>query len=506
MVWLGLVAPVNPHIAPVERRGRVAGLLLALLACGRAAAGNPGDEPAAKYFPALKRPSAPELAARAPAKGGPIILIIVDALRPLNLTPYGYARPTSPKLKAFADEGLIFTHFFANAPWTRPATTTILTGQLPTNHRVQCDWDKLPSEVGTFAESLRRAGYKTIAVVGNGNVSSAFGLNRGFDIYEDTSQKWRDLPTARQVFELGVRHLERHRRQKKLFLLLFIIDTHDPYEPEPPYDRLFDPAGRRGLQRPRWEIDRDLPEETRRRIVAQYDGLIRYTDDQLGWLFGRLRKLGLWNKASIFITADHGESFGEHGLYLHSFHHYESHLRIPLLIRAPWIRPMARGSFSPAFLAQIDLAPTFLALAGAKQPPDMRGFDIVKLLRKQGTDLSARYLISEYKCYGIHRAAIRTRRYKLIYQQPADRQAFLKTVGDPALLPSVSFDREVFELYDVLADPFETADLWPTLGETTGQKLLGVLRTEIEQQDPSRRVRDLDPALVEQLRSLGYMQ
>lgn len=469
--------------------------------------GVSGDEPPGGYFPRLARPAAPEPAVTAIETGGPIVWIVVDALRPDHLSAYGYARDTSPALSKLADEGIVFTRFFANAPWTRPAMASLLTGQIPSGHRTQCDWHKLPAEVGTFAEQLRKAGYTTIAVVGNGNASSAFGLQRGFDVFEDTTGNWKGLPTARQVFELGLAHLRKLSGRQKVFLLLFAIDPHDPYRPPPPYDNRYYPEYKGKLRhRVHWEYDNRYPEAQRKKIVALYDGLIRYTDDQLGWLFGQLAELGYWDRTSVFVTADHGEAFGEHGLYLHGHHHYETHLRLPLLIRAPWIRPEARGGFSSVFGQQIDLAPTFLALAGGKPLPAMRGLNLIDLLRDRSLNPVPRYLVSEYKCYGIRRSAIRTRRYKLIYQQPADRALFAKHVGDPKLLPSVSFDREVFELYDVLADPFETRNLWPELAATTGAKLLHVLKDEIEQEDPSRRVRDLDPALIEELRSLGYMQ
>ncbi len=467
---------------------------------------NPaGDEPASTYFPGMNRLPASDATAIEPEVGKPIIWIVIDALRPEHLTPYGYERDTSPALKEFADQGIIFTRFFANAPWTRPATTTMLTGRIPSGHRVQCDWHKLPADVGTVAQRLKKAGYTTLAVVGNGNVSSAFGMSRGFDVYEDTVGNWKGLPDARQVFSLGLKHLRNQKHKKKVFLFLFVVDTHDPYRPKPPYDDMFMP-GYKGEVRHRvhWEYNNDYPEPVRRKVIALYDGLIRSTDDQLAHLFGKLKKLGFWDQASIFITSDHGESFGEHGIYLHGHHHYETHIRIPLLIRAPWL--VERGRYSSAFLQQIDLGPTFLALAGAAKPASMRGLSIVDALHDRNHVPVPRYVISEYKCYGIRRFAIRTRRFKLIYQQPADREVFTKHVKNPKLLPSVSFDTEVFHLFDVLTDPHEQKNVWPELGPTVGAKLLRVLKQEIQQDKSSRLVRDLDPDLIEELRSLGYMQ
>ena len=467
-----------------------------------------GDEPAPAYFPDLKRAAASDYAAAAAETGKPIIWVVVDALRPDNMSAYGYERDTTPNLTKFADEGILFTRFFANAPWTRPATATMLSGLIPSGHRMQCDWHSLPADVSTVAEQMKKAGYTTIGVVANGNASSAFGLDRGFDIYEDTVKNWKGLPNARQVFQLGMKHLKKHRGKKKVFLFLFVVDPHDPYRPKPPYDKMYYPEYKGEVRhKVHWEYKNDYPEAQGKKVVALYDGLIRYTDDQLGWLFARLKKMGFWDEASIFITADHGESFGEHGLYLHGHHHYETHLRIPLIVRAPWIKKEERGRYSSAFLQQIDLGPTFIGLAGGQPAPAMRGLNIAKVLVDRTIVPVPRYVISEYKCYGIRRSAIRTRRYKLIYQQPAVREVFNKHIKDPKLLPSVSFDKEVFDLFEVLADPHETRNLWNKPGtHPVGAKLLKVLKDEILQDEPSRRVRDLDPDLVEELRSLGYMQ
>jgi arylsulfatase A-like enzyme len=381
----------------------------------------------------------------------------------------------------------------------------MLTGLLPYGHGVQCDWDKLSTRTGTIAQQLKKAGYTTLAVVGNGNASAAFGLGQGFDVYEDTTKNWKGLPSARQVFDMGLDLLREHKHTEKVFLFLFVVDPHDPYRPKAPYDDMFLP-GYKGevVHNPKWEYKNDYPEPVRQKIVALYDGLIRYTDDQLGLLFQGLKELGIYDQASIFVTADHGESFGEHGLYLHGHHLYETHIRIPLIVRAPWLKD--RGTYSSAFLSQIDLYPTFCQLAGAEVPKDRQGVSIVDVLRDRSILSVPRYIIAAYNCYGIHRHAIRTRAYKLVYQQPAEYDVYVKHVKLPKLLPSVSFNKETFELYHVLEDPHEEKNLWPELKDSEGAKLLKVLKKEIRRQRPPERVKEIDPQLIEELRSMGYVQ
>lgn len=458
------------------------------------------------YFPGLDRPPFPSSeGVSEPEPGKPIVWIVIDALRPQHLGAYGYRRPTSPTLDKLADEGVIFTRFFANAPWTRPATASMMTGLIPARHRTQCDWHRLPKDAITVAQVLKKAGYTTLAVVGNGNAASAFGFGRGFDDFADTAGNWTGLPNAGQVYRRALRMLRAYKHKKKIFLFVFAVDVHDPYRPKPPYDTMFLP-GYKGkvVDAPHWEHNNDYPEPVRRKMIALYDGLIRYTDDQLAGLFTGLREHGLYDEASIFVTSDHGESFGEHGVYLHGHHLYETHLRIPLMIRAPWIK--AAGRYSPAFLQQIDLFPTFADLAGTRAPRGLKGISIVDALRDPSSVPRPRHVISEYNCYGIHRHSIRTRTRKLVYQRPADEKLFMKHVKKKKLLPSVSFDKETFLMFDMTRDPHETRDIWPAAKDREGAALLKLLKRAIDVKAGPDVLKELDPELVEELRSLGYMQ
>ena len=124
----------------------------------------PGDEPPKTYFPNFTREPFPAGAVGEMQTGQPIIWLVIDALRPQHLGCYGYERETTPTLDKFADQGVIFTRFFANAPWTRPGTTCMLTGRIPSRHAVQCDWHKLPRDVGTVAQALKKAGAQFMTV------------------------------------------------------------------------------------------------------------------------------------------------------------------------------------------------------------------------------------------------------------------------------------------------------------------------------------------------------
>jgi arylsulfatase A-like enzyme len=157
-------------------------------------------------------------------------------------------------------------------------------------------------------------------------------------------------------------------------------------------------------------------------------------------------------------------------------------------------------------LQQIDLFPTFCQLAGIDPPDDLQGISIIDALRDPATVPVPRYVISEYNCYGIHRTSIRTRAHKLIRQTPAERDVYMKHVKDPKYFPSVSFDQETFQLYNMLKDPREERNLWPELKDQVGRRLLSVLKDEMDTKRPPRKIKDLDPDLIEELRSMGYVQ
>ncbi|MEK7706091.1 MAG: sulfatase-like hydrolase/transferase, partial [Myxococcota bacterium] len=151
---------------------------LLTLALTGAASPSPG------YFSHLTRPRVAQLSVA--RGGGPVILIVVDAMRPDHLSAYGYERPTTPAIKALADDGVVLTNYFVNGNWTRPSTASLVTGLMPAEHGVESEQDKLAEQYVTLAETLRDLGVPTGAVVGNGNAGSAFGLGQGFSYYADT--------------------------------------------------------------------------------------------------------------------------------------------------------------------------------------------------------------------------------------------------------------------------------------------------------------------------------
>ncbi|MDF1565086.1 MAG: sulfatase [Deltaproteobacteria bacterium] len=461
--------------------------------------------------------SLPLLEAFEPAEIGPhpVILILVDALRPDHLSFHGYPRETSPNLDAFARDGLSFDRFYVAAPWTRPSTTSILTGLTPTRHRTQCEGIRLSPAFETLPEALNKLGYKTAGVVGNGNGAGIAGLDQGFKHYQDT-KFFKGLPTADMVFDEVGAWLDANKKLKKSFMFTFVVDPHDPYHgPSPEAEARWLWEGHPEILRvPRWEYPKgkDPTPDQRRAMIAVYDSAVRYTDEALGRLFARLKKNGLWDRATIIVTADHGDGFGEHRFYKHAHHFWEEVVRVPMIIRSPKIPAASRGRRVDTLASSVDIWPTIVQIAGGKPDayarPGASLFDVAA----GKIDPASRRIFSEYNCFGISRQMMVAGKYKVVLQQPADEEEFMRTVTRKDLLPSVIFDREELQAWDLEADPLEEKNLVPGTDPAKAppeiKALLQEMRKYIETQPggPAMQAGEMDEATEANLRALGYIQ
>jgi arylsulfatase A-like enzyme len=406
-----------------------------------------------------------------------VVLILVDAMRPDHMGAYGYAKPTTPAMDAFAKEGRRYTRVYANAPWTRPSTTSFLTGQNASRHRTETGKSKLPAGVVTLAERLRKAGYACSAFVANGNGGSLAGLERGFDVFQDPTNTYtkdkrgkvyaNNLPTGPFLVDKALTHLEGSTATKE-FVFMFLVDPHDPYEAPPELEAMF-LNGLAPKRRAAWEYNNNYTTDERNALVAVYDAGIRAADQAVATFFAGLKKQGRYDGATIFISADHGEGFGEHGFYLHAHHFWDEVVRVPLLARGPRIPAGVDERLSQA----IDVTATVAALAGA-DASGLPGQSLLAAAPERGR------VISEYNEFGIHRQMITDGHYKVIWQRPADAAWFDQEVKSRDFFPSVSFDKETVHAFDLQADPGEKLDLAAKL-PAGAETLLRELRAFVNQ-------------------------
>lgn len=401
----------------------------------------------------------------ADAKRELVILLLVDAMRSDHLGAYGYNKPTSPVMDELAKDGTRYTHAYVNAPWTRPSTVSYLTGMNASRHRTESAKTKLPENVTTIAQRLTKAGWATSGFTANGNGGSLAGLQKGFGKFEDPTMTYtkdargvvyNGLPQGPFIVERVLGHLAGSKSSKE-FVFIFLVDPHDPYGAPPELEEQFLGKDFKGTIRRKasWEIKNDYPADERFSMQAIYDAGIRNADIAIGQLVEGLKKQGRWDTTTLFITADHGEGFGEHGKYLHAHHFYDEIIHVPVIAHGTRFK----AAVEDRWIQAIDLPKTVLDIAGVKAE-DLPGQSLLTPSPK------SEHIITEYNEFGIHRQAILADGMKVIWQRPADEEEYMKEVKSKDYFPSVVFDCETVRAFDETTDPGEKK---PILGPFTGK-------------------------------------
>lgn len=354
------------------------------------------------------RPLAPAPVQRRTQDSPTVIFIVADALRADHVSAYGYTPTTTPNLDAWvATPGARFTHATSPAPWTYPASAAMMTGCSPT--RLTANWDNhtLPTDVTTLAEYLHLSGYYTAGFVAAPFIRGAQGFKRGFDIYDDwvaNNHKTSTSGGAAIINERAFNWFQNvgNRVTQPLFLFLYYFDPHSWYYPPAPYDTLYDPDytgdltpatyrdGQDAMSGAAIPTGRDL-----QHLLALYDGETNFWDYHIGQMFTFLQQQGLLDNALLVVTADHGELFGEHGMWVHGNCLYEEALRIPLLLRYSGIVPAGKVVDTPA--QNMDIMPTILDFLDIPFLPEIQGVSLAPALEAQTASgiLSQRPIYSE---------------------------------------------------------------------------------------------------------------
>jgi choline-sulfatase len=303
-----------------------------------------------------------------------VLLITIDTLRADRTGPYGYGLARTPHLDRLAREGAVFEEAVSTAPITLVAHSTIFTGLLPPAHGVRDNGAyALGAGATTLAERLQSAGFETRAFVSALVLNRRYGLAQGFEAYDD--DLWsedqprlfliRDRPAQRTA----ERFLEWFRARPKsgakpFFAWVHFFDPHQPYE---------------------------SPGRFAATVPHPYDGEILAADDGVGRLLAGLAERGELDDTLVIVTADHGESLGEHDEKTHAIFIYDATIHIPLLMRAPGFVPAGLRVKTPVH--QVDLMPTVLGALGLPGGESTQGLDLRPLLR--GGTLPERALYAE---------------------------------------------------------------------------------------------------------------
>lgn len=396
----------------------------------------------------------------APARN--VLLVSMDTTRADYLGCYGHPTIATPNIDALAREGVLFERCDVSAPLTLPSHATMLTSLYPFVHGARDNGAyRLAPENITLVEQLRQAGYATMASVGAFVLNREYGLDQGFEVYDDVRGPRPEEPraerSAEEVAAAALEWLTAHAK-RPFFLFVHFFDPHQPYA-----------APQRFAQRyPR----------------GGYLAEIAYVDEQIGRLLTALRDLGVESETLVVLTADHGESLGAHQEATHGAFLYQTTVRVPLILRCPALLPA--GQRVRGMARSIDIAPTALALLDQPPLPLAQGASLLPMIRGESSALGYSYAETLYPTFNFGFSSLRSLsdgRWKFIH---APRP----------------------ELYDLAADPDERVDLATAHPERV-EELREALRDLIAESPRVARP-DLAPHApssteLENLQALGYL-
>lgn len=294
-----------------------------------------------------------------------ILLVTLDTVRADHVGCYGRKPGLTPAIDGLASRGVRFARCVAPSPITLPSHATMLTGQYPIRHGARDNSVYfLSDDAVTLAEELSAGGYRTGAAVSSIALSSRFGLQQGFEVFEEgklvveDGQQYKGGTIERDGSEVtyeAVRFMDaREEEGRPFFFWAHYYDPHEPYV----WREHIDPGP----------------------AATPYESEVRYVDHQVGRLLDHLKKRGLAENTLIVLTADHGEGLGEHHERTHLVLTYETTLSVPLIFAGP---DVAQGRVVEDRLGRlVDIMPTVLELARVEQslPSEMDGTSLAPLL------------------------------------------------------------------------------------------------------------------------------
>ena len=321
-----------------------------------------------------------------------LVLITIDTLRADHLGCYGNKKVRTPHLDAIAGESLFFENAVSPAPLTLPSHTTLLTGRDPYHHGVRDNAGAVNPKEVTLAEILQQKGFHTYAFVSGFPLEHRFGINQGFELYDDAFPRKEDGSLdfhSERTADATVKALLGTKLVEPFFLWVHFYDPHAPYQ------------------------------------NGGYEGEINFVDQQVGIL---LKKIPMQNTI-VAVAGDHGESLGEHGEMTHRIFIYDSTMKVPFFIRIPGQSPKKVKNQA----GLVDFLPTILSYMKISIPAGIDGVIVPTQLRQEAHIES---MFPALQLGWSPLAGIRTEEWKYIqaprpelYHLPSDPQEKLNVIS-----------------------------------------------------------------------------
>ncbi len=289
-----------------------------------------------------------------------VLLITIDTLRADHVGAMGYDQIETPNLDRLASEGILFEHAYTPCPLTLPSHASIMTGTYPTFHGVRNNGIfHANASLDTLAEAFKNHGYSTGAIIAAFVLDASFGLDQGFDLYDDKIETGKKMDSffshserkAREITNRAFAFIKRNR-ERPFFLWVHYYDPHAAFDPPPRF--------------------------TAKSPDAPYDGEIAYVDEQIGNLLKMVKMNGLEEDTIVIIASDHGEGPRDHGEEYHGALVYDTTLHVLLLFWNPSLIREPRSIEIPVSL--VDLMPTVLDLLNMEPGNDVQGSSLVPLM------------------------------------------------------------------------------------------------------------------------------
>jgi choline-sulfatase len=288
-----------------------------------------------------------ETPAPRPAPQVPVFIISVDTLRSDRLSVYGDAGAVTPSLERLRKDSILFEHAFSHAPLTLPSHASILTGQLPTKHRVRDNGGyAIAADASTIPGILKSYGYATGAAVSSFVLRRTTGIANGFDHFDDALEKGEEERGGTASLAAFSSWLDKNRGRRNIFGFLHLFEPHAPY---------------------------DAPVSANTR--SGYDAEVTAADAVVGSLLDDLESRGLYRDALIIFLSDHGEGLGDHGEDEHGVFLYREIIGVPLIVKLPGNQ--RAGESVPHVVALSDVFPTILEVLNLPAPGGLDGQSLI---------------------------------------------------------------------------------------------------------------------------------